>query len=72
MGNSLRKASISGDIKTVKRKISNGSDLNKKSKYGNTPLHWAALHGRTKVIAELVDNGANLNQLNDVNYSKNI
>jgi len=66
MGNSLRVAAKSGDIQTVRRKISLGSDVNKRSENGYTPLHWAGRCGRIKVIAELIDNKADINSQTNV------
>jgi hypothetical protein len=48
-----------GNYKAVKRLISNGADINKKS-MKLTPLMYAARHNRTAILKLLIEEGANL------------
>ncbi|AXT20699.1 ankyrin repeat domain-containing protein [Flavobacteriaceae bacterium AU392] len=63
-----------GDIDTVKKLISLGTDVNEKSN-GMTPLHYAAKYNRVEILKLLVENGAKLNKRCDkgntaVEYAK--
>ncbi|EAY15289.1 ankyrin repeat protein, putative [Trichomonas vaginalis G3] len=41
--------------------ISNGADINAKTKDGRTPLHYAALHNYKEIAKILISNGADIN-----------
>ena len=51
-----------GDIEGIKRHMSIGTDLNATDPFlGNTPLHWAAIFGRTEAAGMLIEGGADVN-----------
>ena len=58
---SMREATIAGDIKQVKKLIAQGADLNEKDKNGWTPLHYAGWYGQREVAKTLIAEGANVN-----------
>ncbi|CAH8283844.1 ankyrin repeat protein [Mariniflexile fucanivorans] len=53
-----------GDIETVKKLISRGEDVNKKSD-GMTPVMYAAKYNRTEILELLIEKGANLKAKSD-------
>ena len=58
----LWKASVDGDLSTIKTALDNGSDLNALDpQFGLPPLGWAALHGQTEAVKLLLEKGANIN-----------
>ena len=57
----LHSAACSGDIAQVKSLIASGSDVNKKTERGYTPLHWAAKANRKDAAKLLISAGANVN-----------
>ena len=52
------------DLNDVEFLIENGADLNKKSRFGRTPLHEAALHGYYDIAELLINSGADVNATN--------
>jgi len=52
-------------ITLVELLIKNGSATNVKDSLGNTPLHYAAYHGRISVIRELLQHGAAIKEMNN-------
>ena len=60
-----REAVHVGDLNQVKQLILWGAKLKAKDKNGDTPLHWAAIMGRTKVAALLIHEGAKVNARNN-------
>ncbi|XP_052162932.1 vacuolar protein sorting-associated protein 27 isoform X2 [Oryza glaberrima] len=63
-GEGLREAIKSGDIKAVKKLLSQGVDSNYCDKQGFTLLHLAALFNQTVIALILMDNGANIQSKN--------
>uniref|UniRef100_A0A0E0I417 FYVE-type domain-containing protein n=1 Tax=Oryza nivara TaxID=4536 RepID=A0A0E0I417_ORYNI len=63
-GEGLREAIKSGDIKAVKKLLSQGVDSNYCDKQGFTLLHLAALFNQTEIALILMDNGANIQSKN--------
>lgn len=61
----LLKAVREGNVSEVEALIAKGEDVNKPGKYSLTPLHVAALHGKTLLIRILLDRGANPDVLDD-------
>ena len=58
---SIHDAARDNNIEVLKQQLEAGIDVNVKDKFGDTPLHKAALNGH-KVIAELlIEKGANVN-----------
>lgn len=43
--------------------------MNEPNAYGNTPLHVACYNGQDVVVNELIDCGANVNQLNEKGFT---
>lgn len=43
--------------------------MNESNAYGNTPLHVACYNGQDVVVNELLDCGANVNQVNERGFS---
>jgi len=63
---SLHLAIESGSsIAIVELLLRNGKAVNIKDSRGNTPLHYAAYHGRISVIRELLRHGASINETNN-------
>jgi len=65
--NSFCKAIVKGDLETVKKLISLGEDVNKKS-LGKTPAIFAARYNRAKILKVLIANGADLGKKCDRGY----
>src|SRR5260221_705463 len=60
----IHKAAIDGDAASVQADLrSRPGDLNLPDDLGQTPLHLAAAHCRTNVVALLLDKGAKLDAL---------
>jgi hypothetical protein len=57
----LHKATAKGKTKKVIQLISNGSDVNEKTKSGYTSLHIASSRGYARIARILVKNGADVN-----------
>ena len=66
--NEFCKAVIKGDLAAVKKMISEGENVNKKS-CGMTPAHFAARYNQPEVLELLIANGANLNKRCDQGYT---
>lgn len=66
--NSFCKAIVKGDLDAVKKLISLGEDVNKKS-LGKTPAIFAARYNRVKILKVLIANGADLDRKCDRGYS---
>ena len=45
--------------------LQKGADVNKRDRFGSTPVHWAAVRNSTEAIAMLIDHGASINITND-------
>ena len=41
------------------------ADVNKRNRYGNTPVHWAASGNSTEAIAISIEHGQSINIIND-------
>ncbi|KAJ1291903.1 hypothetical protein BS78_02G351700 [Paspalum vaginatum] len=63
-GEGLREAIKSGDVKGVKKLLSQGVDSNYCDKQGFTLLHLAALFNQTEIALILMDHGANVQSKN--------
>ncbi len=55
---SIHSAAMSGDIQAVKEFLSAGTDVNAKTEFGGTPLHYAV---SKEIIELLIANGADVN-----------
>lgn len=55
---------VTDDVGAVRRSICWGVDVNAKSKWGMTPLHWAATQGLNDVATLLIARGADVNAKN--------
>ncbi len=63
-------AVIDDDLEAVKQHIAYGSDLNvQDGTFSNTPLNFAGIYGLTDIANALIDAGANLNLINDDNFT---
>jgi hypothetical protein len=63
-------AVIDDDLETVNQHIAYGSDLNvQDGTFSNTPLNFASIYGLTDIANALVDAGADLNLINDDNFT---
>jgi ankyrin repeat protein len=61
---SLIEAIKKDDPTTVKALIDAGADVNAKDKFGEAPLHIAAVRGHNEITLLLIDKGANVNTRN--------
>ena len=43
--------------------------INEPNVYGNTPLHVACYNGQDVVVNEFIENGANVNQVNEKGFA---
>ena len=63
-------AVIDNDLETVNQHIAYGSDLNvPDGTFSNTPLNFAGIYGLTDIANALIDAGADLNLINDDNFT---
>ena len=63
-------AVIDDDLETVNQHITYGSDLNVQDEtFSNTPLNFAGIYGLTDIANALIDAGADLNLINDDNFT---
>jgi len=53
------------NIKDIKKIIREGKYLNSKDQNGNTPLHYASIHGLKDVVSLLLKHGAKVNSKNE-------
>jgi len=66
----LLSAVIDDDLETVNQHIAYGSDLNvQDGTFSNTPLNFAGIYGLTDIANALIDAGADLNLINDDNFT---
>ena len=56
-----------GDKEKIKSLIAAGQDVNTKSKNGATALHYASSYGHIEIAELLIQNGANVNSLDNTN-----
>jgi ankyrin repeat protein len=56
-------ASMVGNYLMVRALIEHGADVNARSRWGQTPLHYAVSQGHTKTVQVLLNHGANINVL---------
>jgi ankyrin repeat protein len=54
-------AAGTGNIEAVKQHLAAGADVNAKSKFGRTPLHWATAEGHKEVVELFIAKGADVN-----------
>jgi len=66
---SLLDAAKEGDVATVQRFISEGTNVNQANERGATPLHWAAHKGHTEVVRLLIAAGADVNKENPLSWA---
>jgi cytohesin len=57
----LLEATISGDVKSVKKLLKEGADPNVRDEKGRTPLHHAVKDNRLDIVKLLVESGADVN-----------
>ena len=63
-------AVIDDDLETVNQHIAYGTDLNVQDEtFSNTPLNFAGIYGLTDIANALIDAGADLNLINDDNFT---
>ena len=63
-------AVLDDNLETVNQHIAYGSDLNVQDEtFSNTPLNFAGIYGLTDIANALIDAGADLNLINDDNFT---
>lgn len=67
--NLLCLSAVHGQLKEVKRLLSEGASIDIKDQYGNTPLHAAAWSGNVKGAKFLLQRGANVNVKNQFGFT---
>ena len=63
-GTSIYKAAKEGQIEEVKKLLAAGADVNAKTKFMETPLHFPAENGQKEVAELLIDKGTVVNAKN--------
>ena len=58
-------AARNGDLAGVQAELDKGMDVNAKTDYGMTPLHFAAYSGHKEIAELLIAEGADVNAKND-------
>ena len=58
-------AALLNKTDVIRLLLQKGADVNKRDRYGNTPVHWAASGNSTEAIAILIEHGASINITND-------
>jgi len=59
----LHAAAENGMLKTVKKLLEKGAEVNAVDLRGSTPLHFAAENGHSEIVSLLVQRGANINAM---------
>ena len=63
-------AVLDGDLEAVNQHIAYGSGINvQDGTFSNTPLNFAGIYGLTDIANALIDAGADLNLINDDNFT---
>ena len=62
---SIYECSKSGDLECVVHWLNVKHDINKRDDSGFAPLHLTCLHGKTEIVQQLIDRGANVNLLSE-------
>ena len=63
-------AVLDDDLETVNQHIAYGSDINvQDGTFSNTPLNFAGIYGLTDIANALIDAGADLNLINNDNFT---
>ena len=62
---SIYECSKSGDLECVVHWLNIKHDINKKDDSGFAPLHLSCLHGKTEIVQQLIERGANVNLLSE-------
>ena len=58
---SIHDAVGAGNIEAIKQHLAAGTDVDSKSKYGDTPLRIAAINGQKEIATLLITKGADVN-----------
>ncbi len=65
---SIHDAARDGNIEAVKQHITAGTDVNAKSEWGMSPLHYAVVNGRKEIAELLIAAGADVNLISDFRF----
>ena len=65
----LRDAASSGNLSELAELVREGIPVNALSSFNNTAVLYAALHGKSKCVRFLIENGADVNIANDTGYT---
>ena len=63
---SIHDAVGAGNIEAIKQHLAAGTDVDSKSKYGDTPLRIAAINGQKEISTLLITKGADVNAKNNL------
>ena len=67
---SIRIASMFGNIEAIKKHLDSGADVNvKNDEDGRTPLHYAVYKGHKEIVELLIANGADVNAKSEDGYT---